>query len=204
MEIVGRLTTPLRTTSTTRTVDRVAAGLCFVTAVLLPINYGVLALGLSSFYLAAQSGVLHAVRLLDRQFPPSVRYAVSGIAFGVCFSLHAFVRALHSDVYLEHLGGPAVVTTGHAVVVGLSHVVVPLVSVVHLRGSVVPAVLPMAVAAVELAVITALHELVSNDQPRELTPPKLVQLLLSCIVSSSAWILLFETINRYFVRPSVE
>jgi len=187
-----------------RIADRVVAGLCLLGATLYPFVYGLpITLGLVGFYVAVQSGVLHAVRFAaERQFPPTVRLATAGLAMGVCFSVHAFVRALQGDVYLEYIGGPPVEQLVHGVVVGLDHVVVPLASLVHLRG--VPAVnplWPMLLVSVEIAGVALLHELlVPVDVVRRIDDGRVKgQLLLSAATSAAAWTLLFETINRFFV-----
>lgn len=189
------------TTPAARVADRVAAGLCALGALLYPFVYGVRTVGLAGFYLALQSGVLHAVRVVGYEFAASVRYITVGLAFGVCLSIHAFLRALRADADLEYVGGAPVTRTVHGVVVGLNHVVVPLTALVHLRG--VPPVnplWPMLLVAAEVSAIALLHELVAPD-PRDLAERNGgARLLLSSIVSSAAWTLFFETIDRFWLR----
>lgn len=191
-------------TPAARIADRVAAGLCLCGALLYPFVYGVpLTFGLFGFYLALQSGTLHAVRFAaEREFPPSVRFATAGVAMGVCFSVHAFLRGFQPDAHLEYVGGPPVTSVVHGVVVGLNHGVVPLAALVHLRGAPpVHPLWPMLLAIVEVTAVALLHELVVPDTVvRELDEGRQkAQLLISAAGSAAAWTLLFETLNRFFV-----
>ena len=193
-------------TFTSRVVDRVVAGLCLLGALLYPFTYG-LALTFASmgFYVCVQSGLLHAVRVFrEYEFPPTLRFATPGLAIGAMLSIHAFLRALHGDSYLEYVGGPPVTDVVHGVVVGLNHVVVPLASLVHLRQiPIVNPLWPMLLVAVEVAAVALLHELlVPAEPPRQLDDSRSkVQLLITTSVSAVAWTLLFETINRFFFAP---
>lgn len=192
--------TPVPTTPTSRVVDRVAAGVCLIGVVMLPISYGLLSLGLASFYAALQSFALHAVRVNGYTFPESLRYATTGLAFGMCLSLHAVTRAFHNEKYLEYVGGPVVEGVVQGVTVSLDHIVVPVFALLHLRGAgVIDPLVPMFYVAVEASVIALVHELVSTSQPRQLEDGgSKVLLLVEAAAASAGWVLLFETLNRVF------
>ena len=190
-------------TPASRIADRVVAGLCLLGALLYPFRYGVsLTFGMLGFYVAIQSGVLHAVRFAaERHFPPTVRFATAGLAMGVCFSVHAFVRGVHGDAYSEYVGGPPVEELVDGVVIGLNHVVIPLASLVHLRGvPVVNPFWPMLLTTVELAAVALLHELLVPDHVVRVVDDgvRKGRLFLSVAISAAAWTLLFETLNRFF------
>lgn len=189
------------TTPTSRIVDRVAAGVCLLGALLLPFVHGVATLGQLSFYVAAQSGVLHAVRVAGYDVLPAVRYATAGLALGACFSLHGVLRLVHSERYLEYAGGPPLATAVDGVVVVLDHVVMPLATAVHIRRAPVTNPLtPVLVVVAELAVVALVHDLVPSDGLRDLNGPQQLQLLVAHAASASAWVLLLDTLNRYFLR----
>lgn len=203
---MDRFFSPLAVDATpaARIVDRVAAGLCLCGALLYPFVYGApLAFGMVGFYVALQSGTLHAVRFVaERQFPPSARFATAGVAMGLCFSLHAFMRGLQPGAYLEYVGGPPVTSVVHGIVVGLNHVVVPLAALVHLRGAPpVHPLWPMLLVLVEVTAVALLHELVVTDVvARDVDDGRTkAQLLISSAGSAAAWTLLLETLNRFFV-----
>ena len=195
----------LSSTPTTRIVNQVAAGLCFFGALLYPAVYGIpMTFGLLGFYVALQSGVLHTTRFaIARELPASLRFATAGISMGVCLSVHAFVRFVRSEAHLEYIGGPPITTVAHGVTVGLNHVVIPLASLVHLRGiGLVHPLRPILLASVEISVVALLHEwTVADSAPRALVEGSAkAQTLILAAVSAGAWALLFETVNRFFVR----
>ena len=199
---MSKFLTQVPTTATFRIVDRVAAGVCLLTVALLPVAHGALAFGLTSFYVALQSGILHTGRVLGYEFPTSIRYATTGLGLGVCLSVHAFVRVLNEGIYLEYVGGRSILTTLDGVVVGLAHVVVPLAAVLHSWG--VPPtdpVPPMLLAATEVSAVALLHEAVVLAEDRTLEGPRLLGVWASCVVSVMAWVFLMETLNR-LLAPS--
>lgn len=185
------------TTVPSRIGERVTAGLCAAGALLMLFSYGTLSFGLVAFYVALQSGTLHALRVFGYEAPTSVRYATTGLAMGICLWLHLFVRAFHGDSYLEHIGGPPVSTATHGVIVGLNYALVPLASLLHVfRAPDVPPAAPMLLALTELAAIALAHEFVAADQPRQVEGTRLLQLFLASLASVASWVLLLETANR--------
>lgn len=197
---LGAVLTTFKSSHISRIIDMTAVGLCILSVISVPAIYGRLAFGQVAFYVSIQSAALHFVRIFGYEFPITVRYANAGLALGICLTLHAFTRGFHGDSYLHYVGGTTLDTLGHRYIVGLVYAAVPLVSVVHVwMAPLVNVLLPMLVAATELAVIVLLHNSVSNDQARQILPEQQVMLYTASVVSVMAWILLLETMNRFFL-----
>ena len=114
--------------------------------------------------------------------------------------MHSFVRAFHGDSYLEYVGGPPLETLSHRMIVGIVYVLSPLLSLLHVwQAPLVNPVIPMIIGATELSVVALLHDAVADDMFRELPGSQLSSVFLASIGIVAAWVLLLETLNRFFM-----
>jgi hypothetical protein len=172
---------------------------CLISVFLALMLYGTLAFGLTAFYFALQSGLLHFAHALEWKTWSTVRHAVAALGIGPCLLMFAFMRGFHTNVYLEHIGGLPGSNFADIIYMFVAHGAAPLLGILHVfRAPQVNPVLPMLLAAAEVSYVTITHGLIAQNRiERVLEPGWDVFILYAVSLASAAFAaLLTETAVR--------